>query len=101
MGINCSKLKSKGTPPNASYNFNHLNKISLPFQNQTTYTMVPKQNFSERNKRFESVNSKTINLKIFHQNITGLRNKTEELILHLLECIPPSTMFHRTSLKGI
>jgi hypothetical protein len=93
MGINCSKLESKGTPQNAICNFNNLNKNSLPYQNQATYTLDAKQNFSEGSKELDFANSKTKNLKIFHQNIRGLRNKIDELIMHLLDC-SPSTMFH-------
>jgi len=55
--------------------------------------------FSKRSKKLESVNSKAINLKIFHQNIRGLRNKIDELILHLSECIPQVLCFTEHHLK--
>ena len=93
MGINCSKLEDKGPSPSVTCNFNHLNKNSIPYQNQTTYTFNVKQKFSKGSKKLEFVNSKTINLKIFHQNIRGLRNKIDELNLHLLECIPQVQCF--------
>jgi len=57
------------------------------------------QKFSEGSKKLEFVNSKTINLKIFHQNIRGLRNKIDELILHLSECIPQVLCFTEHLLK--
>jgi len=96
MRVNCSKLEDKAPSPSAICNFNHLNENSVPSQNQTTYTLDAQQKFSEESKKLEFVNSKTINLKIFHQNIRGLRNKIDELILH-----SSSIMFHRTPLKGI
>jgi len=99
MGINCSKLEDKGTSPSAICNFNHLNEKSVPSQNQTTYTLDAKQKFSEGSKKLEFVNSKTINLKIFHQNIRGLRNKIDELIMHLSECIPQVLCFTEHHLK--
>ena len=99
MGINCSKLKNKDTPPSAICNFNNLNKNSVPFLNQATYTLDARQNFSEGNKELEIVNSKTINLKIFHQNIRGLRNKIDELIMHLSDCVPQVLCFTVHHLK--
>ena len=100
MGINCFKLKSKNISPSASCNLNHTNKISVPCQNQFLNTLDLKQNFSKRNKKYELANDKTINLKIFHQNIRGLRNKIGTNIA-FNEMYSPSTMFYRTSLKGI
>ena len=69
MGINCTKIKGKDIPPNAICNFNHPNKNNVPLQSQITQTMGVNQNFFEGNNKLEFVNSKTINLKIFHQNI--------------------------------
>ena len=99
MGINCSRLEIKDTPPSAICNFNNLNKNSVPFQNQTTYVLDTKQNFSEGNRKLEFVSSKTINLKIFHQNIRGLINKTDELTLHLSDCVPQVLCFTEHHLK--
>ena len=88
MGINCTKIKGKDIPPNAICNFNHPNKNNVPLQSQITQTMGVNQNFFEGNNKLEFVNSKTINLKIFHQNIRGIRNKVDELVLHLSESNP-------------
>ena len=76
-----------------------MNKISVPCQNQFSNTLDLKQNFSKRNKKYELTNDKTINLKIFHQNIRGLRNKIDELILHLSKCIPQVLCFTEHHLK--
>jgi hypothetical protein len=99
MGINCSKLESKGTSQNAICNFNNLNKNSVPYQNQATCTLDAKQNFSEESKELDFVNSETINLKIFHQNIRGLRNKIYELITHLSDCVRQVLSFTEHHLK--
>jgi len=99
MGINCSRLESKDTPPSAICNFNNPNKNSVRFQNQTMYVLDTEQNFSEGNKKLVFVSSKRINLKIFHQNIRGLRNKIDELILHLLDCVPQVLCFTEHHLK--
>ena len=57
------------------------------------------QNFSEGNKKLVFVSSKRINLKIFHQNIRGLRNKIDELTLHLSDCVPQVLCFTEHHLK--
>jgi exonuclease III len=38
-------------------------------------------------------------LKIFHQNIRGLRNKIDELIMHLSDCVPQVLCFTEHHLK--
>jgi hypothetical protein len=88
MGINCSKLENKNTPPSAVCNPNNQIKNSIPFPNQTTYISDAIQYYFEGNKEPEIINISTENLKIFHQNIRGLRNKIEELITHLSNCVP-------------
>ena len=74
MGINCAKLEVKDTPLNANCNFKNFNC-----------------NFNHLNKHknsTEPVINKSANLKIFHRNIRGIRNKMDELMLHLPECPP-------------
>jgi hypothetical protein len=63
------------TSPNAVCNSNYLNRNSVPSSIQTTHILDTIQNYSEGNKKPEIINISTINLKIFHQNIRGLRNK--------------------------
>jgi hypothetical protein len=87
------------TPPSAVCNPNNLNKNSVHSSNQTTYISDAIQNYSEGNKEPDIININTINLKIFNQNIRWLRNKIEELIMHLSNCVPHVLCFTEHHLK--
>ena len=79
MGINCPKLEVKDTPLNVNCNFKIFN---------CNFNYLNKQKPLEGKNSTKSVINKSANLKIFHQNIRGLRNKTDKLMLHLPECPP-------------
>jgi exonuclease III len=83
MGINHFNLKVNDTPINAKYNLTHLN----PNLNQNSIHS-DKPNLSGNKSSTRSFINTTVSLKIFHQNIRGLRDKTDELVLHLLDCLP-------------
>jgi hypothetical protein len=87
------------TPPIAVCYPNNLNKNSVPSSIQTTYSLDTIQNYSEGNKELKIININTVNLRIFHQNIGGLRNKIEELITHLSNHAPHVLCFTEHQLK--
>ena len=79
IGLNCPKLEVKDTPLSANCDFKNFN---------CNFDHLNKQKLLEGKNSTEAVISKSANLKIFHKNIRGLRNKTDELMLHLPECAP-------------
>ena len=87
------------TPPIAVCKPNNLNKNGVPLLIQTTYSSDTIQHYFQGNKEHEINNKNTVNLRIFHQNIRGLRNKTEEMIMHLSNRVPHVLCFTEHHLK--
>ena len=86
-------------PPSAECDLNNRNKNSVPTSILTTYISDTIQNYSEGNKEPKINNTRTVNLRIFHQNIRGLRNKIKELTIHLSSHVPHILCFTEHHLK--